>query len=47
MTLQYGLDDTTITTEANHLFDITKSRKKKCLRLNYNESNRFLYANDT
>ena len=35
---RHGLDDTTITPEAKHSFNITKS-KKICLSLNYNENN--------
>ena len=38
-----GLNDTAITVEAKYSGNITKSRKKVCLSLYYNATNKFLY----
>ena len=39
-----GLDDITVTTEANYFVNITKFQKGICLSLLYNAANSFLYA---
>ena len=41
------LDDTTLTAEANHTINFTPTRKWFVLRLHYNGSNSFLFANAT
>ena len=40
-----GLDDTIITAEAKYSVDITKSWKKICFSLQYNEASSFMHAN--
>ena len=40
-----GLDEAAKALEAKYSFYINKFRKKICLSLQYNEANRFLYAN--
>ena len=42
-----GLDDTSLTAEAWHSINISRSNKKFCLSLHYNGSNRFLFVNAT
>ena len=42
-----GLDDTTLTAEAIYLINFTHSNKRFVLSLQYNGSNRFLFANAT
>ena len=42
-----GLDDTTLTAEAQDLMDFSRSIKKFCLSLLYNGSNSFLSINAT
>ena len=36
-----GLDDTTLTAEAQHSINVSRSNKKFCLSLHYNGSNSF------
>ena len=36
-----GLDDTTLTTEAQYSINLSRSKRKFCFSLQYNESNRF------
>ena len=43
--LTRGLDDTTLTAEAQYLINFSKSHQKNCFSLHYNESNRFLFVN--
>ena len=45
--LTRGLDDTTLTAEAQYLINFSKSHKKNCFSLHYKESNRFLFVNTT
>lgn len=40
-----GLDDATITSEAEYSINFTEQENKFCLSLYYNESNNFLYVN--
>ena len=40
-----GLDNITITAKAEYSINVTKSKNKICLSLNYNGSNCFLYTN--
>ena len=40
-----GLDDTTLTAEAQYSINFSKSNRKLCLSLHYNESNYFLFVN--
>ena len=42
-----GLDDTTLTAEAIYLINFTHSNKRFVWSLQYNGSNRFLFANAT
>ena len=42
-----GLDNTTLTTEAEYFINFSRSETKFCLSLHYNESNRFVFANGT
>ena len=42
-----GLDNTTLTTEAEHFINFSRSETKFCLSLHYNESNRFVFVNGT
>ena len=42
-----GLDDTTLTAEANYPNDFTQPRKRFVLSLRYNGSNSFLFVNAT
>ena len=42
-----GLDSTTFTAEAKYSINFTPSNKKICLSLHYNESNSFLFVNNT
>ena len=41
-----GIGNTAKISEAKYSINITRSGKKFCLDLHYNESNGFLYAND-
>ena len=41
------LDDTKITAEGNYFINFTKSKRKCCLNMHYNVSNRFLFVNAT
>ena len=41
------LDDTTLTAEAQYSINFSRSNKKFCLSLHYNESNSFLFLNAT
>ena len=43
--LAQGLDDTTITEDFKYFISFTATKKKFCLGLHYNGSNRFLYFN--
>ena len=43
--LPQGLDGTTFTAEAKYSINLTKSNRKFCLSLYYNESNSFLFVN--
>ena len=43
--LTQGLDGTTFTAEAKYSINLTKSNRKFCLSLYYNESNSFLFVN--
>ena len=45
--LTQGLDDTTLTGEAQYSINFSRSNKKFCLSLHYNGSNRFLFVNAT
>ena len=42
-----GLDDTTLTAEAQYSINFSKSNRKFCLSLHYNGSNSFLFVNAT
>ena len=42
-----GLDDSTLTAEAQFSFNFSRSNRKFCLSLHYNGSNSFLFANTT
>ena len=42
-----GLDDTTLTTEAEYSINFTQSRQRFVLSLHYNGSNSFLFVNAT
>ena len=42
-----GLDDTTLTTEAQYSINFSRSNRKFCLSLHYNGSNSFLFVNAT
>ena len=42
-----GLDDTTLTAEAQYSINFSRSNRKFCLSLHYNESNSFLFVNAT
>ena len=41
------LDDTTLTAEAQYSINFSRSNRKFCLSLHYNESNSFLFVNAT
>ena len=45
--LTQGLDDTTLTAEAQYSISFSRSNRKFCLRLYYNMSNSFLFVNAT
>ena len=45
--LTQGLDDTTLTAEAQYSISFSRSNRKFCLRLHYNMSNSFLFVNAT
>ena len=42
-----GLDDTTLTAEAEYFTNFTRSQRKFCLSLHYNGSNSFLFVKAT
>ena len=42
-----GVDSTALTAGKIHSINLTKSRKKFCLRLHYNGANSYLFVNDT
>ena len=42
-----GLDDTTLTAEAQYSINFSRSYRKFCLSLHYNGSNNFLFVNAT
>ena len=42
-----GLDDTTLTAKAQYSINFSRSNRKFCLSLHYNESNSFLLVNAT
>ena len=42
-----GVDDTTSTAESKYHINFTQSKKRFVLSLNYNDSSRFLFVNDT
>ena len=42
-----GLDDTSLTGEAQYLIKFSRSNRKFCLSLHYNGSNSFLFVNAT
>ena len=42
-----GLDDTTLTAEAQYSITFSRSNSKLCLNLHYNGSNSFLFVNAT
>ena len=42
-----GLDDSTLSAEAQFSFNFSRSNRKFCLSLHYNGSNSFLFANTT
>ena len=42
-----GLDDTTLTAEAQYSINFSRSNRKFCLSLHYNGSNSFLFVNAT
>ena len=42
-----GLDDTTLTAEAQYLINFSRSNGKLCLNLHYDGSNTFLFVNAT
>ena len=42
-----GLDDTTLTAEAQYSINFSISNRKYCLSLSYNETNSFLFVNAT
>ena len=42
-----GLDDTTLTAEAQYSINFSRSNRKICISLHYNGSNSFLFANAT
>ena len=39
-----GLDDTTLTAEAQYSINFSRSNRKFCLSLHYNSSNNFLFV---
>ena len=41
-----GLDDITITAEANYPINFTESRERSVLSLHYNKTSRILFVND-
>ena len=43
----WGLDNTTLTAEAEYSINFSKSERKFCSSLHYNESNSFLFVNTT
>ena len=45
--VQQRLDDTTITAEAKYSINFTRSRRKFCLELHYNESKSLLFVTTT
>ena len=42
-----GLDDTTLTTEAQYSINFSRSNRKFCLSFHYNTSKSFLFVNAT
>ena len=42
-----GIDNTSLTAEAEYFFNFSRSEKIFCLSLHYNESNSFLFVNGT
>ena len=42
-----GLDETTLTAEAQYSINLSRSNRKFCLNLHYNGSNSFLFVNST
>ena len=42
-----GLDNTTLTAEAEYSMNFSRSQRKVCLSLHYNEKNSFLFVNAT
>ena len=42
-----GIDDTTLTAEAQYSVNFSRSNRKFCLSMHYNGSNSFLYVNAT
>ena len=42
-----GLDETTLTAEAQYSINLSRSNRKFCLNLHYNGSNSFLFVNPT
>ena len=42
-----GLDETTLTAEAQYSISLSRSNRKFCLNLHYNGSNSFLFVNST
>ena len=42
-----GLDDTTLTAEAQYSINFSRSNRKFCLSFHYNGRNNFLFANTT
>ena len=42
-----GLDDTTLTAEAQYSINFSRSKRKFCLSLHYNGNNSFLFVNAT
>ena len=45
--IRKGLDDSTLTAEAQYSFNFSRSNRKFCLSLHYNGSNGFLIVNAT
>ena len=45
--LTQGLDDTTLTAEAQYSINFSRSNGKFCLNLHYNGDNSFLFVKDT
>ena len=45
--MEKGLDDSTLTAEAQYSFNFSRSNRKFCLSLHYNGSNSFLIVNAT